>query len=608
MGAAGEAFWWDKRITTPKSTSHILTVSGRNAGGAVSTSLSPFADMPSLSFRSLRPAPFLVVVLLVLAGQLAHATGRPPDDVQDRLRARVEAVDRTGAMTVGPERVLVGPAVARYYRGAGFEPAWTGPEGPTPQADSLLAVLRDAHHDGLRPADYHVSTIDSLARHLRGQRREGQPMGARALADFELLCTDAFLLYSAHLLGGRVDPVELVPTWNLDRRQQNLVERLREALQDNSIRATLQHLRPSHPRYNAFRRTLARYRLQAQQGGWSTIPGGPALEEGMRDERVPDLRRLLQATGDLSADAPSDALLFNDPLRQAVGRFQERHGLVVDGVVGPATRAAMNVPIEERIRQIEVNLERGRWLPRSLGDPHVLVNIADFWLRVVENGRYALQMRVVAGTRYRQTPVFSGEISYLVFNPYWYVPDRIAVEDKLPDFQRNPALVSRFGYEVFDGWGAGAKRVDPAAIAWDSLSASRFPYRLRQKPGPANALGRVKFMLPNAHNVYLHDTPERSDFHKMVRTFSSGCIRVEYPVDLALYLLDSNGGWTRERIEDMMQGDAERAVVLRRKMPVHLLYWTAWMEDEDTVHFRKDIYGRDEAVARALAAPPSPRI
>jgi murein L,D-transpeptidase YcbB/YkuD len=266
----------------------------------------------------------------------------------------------------------------------------------------------------------------------------------------------------------------------------------------------------------------------------------------------------------------------------------------------------MNVPVDERLRQMEVNLERWRWLPRSLGDPHVLVNIADFWLRVVEDGRPALQMRVVVGTQYRQTPIFSDEISYLVFNPYWHVPRRIAVEDKLPEFQRTPALVSRLGFEVLEGWGSDTKVVDPATVEWDQLSPSTFPYRLRQRPGPANALGRVKFMLPNPYNVYLHDTPARSLFDETERSFSSGCIRVEHPVDLALYLLKPNDGWTRERVEAAMGKATERSVVLRRKVPVHLLYWTAWMEDADTVHFRTDIYDRDGAVARALAAPPEP--
>ena len=318
------------------------------------------------------------------------------------------------------------------------------------------------------------------------------------------------------------------------------------------------------------------------------------------------LRRRLRATGDLTGPPASDSFRFDATLRRAIARFQERHGLAIDGVVGPTTRAALNVPVEARLRQIEVNMERWRWLPRDLGDPHVRVNIADFWLRVVEGGAPALQMRVVVGTRYRQTPVFSDRISYLVFNPYWHVPPRIATQDKLPEFRRDPSLVSRLGFELLDGWGSDARIVDPSTIDWGRLSAANFPYHLRQRPGPANALGRVKFMFPNRHNVYLHDTPARSLFGRTERGFSSGCIRVERPVDLATYLLRDNDGWTEARVRTAMSQTTEQTVVLRRKVPVHLLYWTAWPED-GSLHFRTDIYRRDEAVASALAAPPSPR-
>jgi murein L,D-transpeptidase YcbB/YkuD len=213
---------------------------------------------------------------------------------------------------------------------------------------------------------------------------------------------------------------------------------------------------------------------------------------------------------------------------------------------------------------------------------------------------------VVVGTRYRQTPVFSDRLSYLVFNPYWHVPPRIATQDRLPEFRRDPSLVSRLGFEVLDGWGPDARTVDPSTIDWGRLSADNFPYRLRQRPGPANALGRVKFMFPNRHNVYLHDTPARSLFGRTERGFSSGCIRVERPVDLATYLLRDNEGWTEARVRSEMSRSTERTVVLQQKVPVHLLYWTAWPED-GTLHFRNDIYRRDEAVASALAAPPAPR-
>ena len=555
-----------------------------------------------------RLAPLLRVLGPILLVGVLSAPAPPPDDVQTLLRLRIEAAESASspAMVAADERVRAAPTVARYYRETGFEPGWTGPDGPTPLVDSLLAALRAADREGLRPADYHVAAIDSLRRHLQARADAGASMDPRALADFELLCTDAFLLYGTHLLRGRLDPEALVPTWTLDRRRADLTEHLRSALQSGTVRAALRQLRPPQPGYAAFRRAYARYRRLAERGGWPTVPEGPALEEGVEDERVPVLRRRLRATGDLTGPPASNPFRLDAALRRAIARFQERHGLAIDGVVGPATRAALNVPVEARLRQIEVNMERWRWLPRDLGDPHVRVNIADFWLRVVEGGAPVLQMRVVVGTRYRQTPVFSDRLSYLVFNPYWHVPPRIATQDRLPEFQRDPSLVSRLGFEVLDGWGPDARVVDPSTIDWGRLSADNFPYRLRQRPGPANALGRVKFMFPNRHNVYLHDTPARSLFGRTERGFSSGCIRVERPVDLATYLLRDNEDWTEARVRSEMSRSTERTVVLQQKVPVHLLYWTAWPED-GTLHFRNDIYRRDEAVASALAAPPAPR-
>ena len=497
-------------------------------------------------------------------------------------------------------RLLASASLARYYRTQNFAPAWTDSDGPTAHADRLIAALRDARDDGLRPADYHTSRIDSLRRRLHARNEEALPLDART--DFELLCTNAFLLYSSHLLTGRLDPVEIVPSWNVGHRHADLTHQLEDALGKASVRTVLDRLRPSHLEYAGFRRALARYRTLADQGGWPSIPDGPKIEEGTQDARVPLIRQRLQATGDLTGDAPSTAVAFTDTLRRAVSRFQERHGLDVDGIVGPETRRAMNVPVEDRIRQIVVNLERHRWLPRNLGTPHVLVNIADFWLRVVEDDSTALQMRVVVGTRFRQTPVFSDRISYLVFNPYWHVPPGIATADQLPLFQEDPSLVSELGFEVFDGWGPNATPVDPSSIPWDSLSASNFPYHLRQRPGPHNPLGQVKFMFPNPHDVYLHDTPARSLFDRQERCFSSGCVRVEHPAELASFLLRPHEEWTADRVREVMGEGPPKTVRLKQPVPVHLLYWTAWME-EGALHFREDVYDRDDAVASALAAP-----
>ena len=487
-----------------------------------------------------------------------------------------------------------------------MEPKWITSSGPTAQADSLLAVLRDADQDGLRPSDYHVATLDSLREHLRRAASGNRSMDGRRLADFELLCTDAFLLYGRHLLQGRVDPVELVPTWTLDRRQRDLAQRLDEAVEQGTIRSALNDLRPNQSGYHALRRALQRYRDIAAAGGWPTVPDGPKLEVGVEHDQVEALRARLRATDDLTVDSSAVPRQFDDALRAAVVQFQERHGLEADGVVGPASRAALNVPVDRRIQQIEINLERWRWLPEDLGNPHVLVNIAGFQLRVMADGEEQLSMRVVTGRPYRQTPIFSDEISYLAFSPYWNVPHRLASQDKLPEFQRNPALVSQQGFEVFQGWGA-TQPLDPATIDWKSLSASNFPYRLRQRPGPQNALGQVKFMFPNRHSVYLHDTPSQALFQRSARGFSSGCIRVERPVELATYLLRANEGWTPERVRRAMGQSQEQTVVLGEKVPVHLLYWTSWVEDGQ-VQFRNDIYQRDGAVASALdAVPPDPR-
>jgi murein L,D-transpeptidase YcbB/YkuD len=485
------------------------------------------------------------------------------------------------------------------------EPNWTGPSGPTALADSLIAVLRDADRDGLRPGDYHVEILDSLRTALRRDARSGGGLNERQLADFELLATDAFLLYGRHLLQGRVDPVELTPTWTLSRRQTDLLQRLEDALEEGTIREALYDLRPEQPGYARLVEALRRYRRLAAEGGWPSVPDGPTLERGSEGDRVATLRARLRASGDRTGEEAATPASFDETLERAVVRFQERHGLEADGVVGPASLAALNRPVEDRIRQIEVNLERWRWLPEDLGSRYVLVNIAGFHLRVMEEGTDVMQMRVVTGRPYRQTPVFSDQISYLSFSPYWHVPHSLATRDKLPDFQKNPALVAQQGFDVFRGWEAGAQPVDPSTIDWQSLSAANFPYRLRQRPGPQNALGQVKFMFPNRHSVYLHDTPSRTLFERSERGFSSGCIRVERPAALAEYLLRDNEGWGPERIAAAMTQSQEQTVVLREKVPVHLLYWTAWVED-GRIQFRGDVYQRDPGVAAALAATPPP--
>jgi murein L,D-transpeptidase YcbB/YkuD len=249
-------------------------------------------------------------------------------------------------------------------------------------------------------------------------------------------------------------------------------------------------------------------------------------------------------------------------------------------------------------------MERWRWLPEDLGERHVLVNAAAYELEAVEGGEPVLTMRAIVGRPYRQTPVFSDRISYMVFSPYWHVPHTLAVQDQLPLQKQDPGYFRRMGIRVFRGWGADAAEVNPDSVGWSRVTAKGFPFRLRQDPGPQNALGRVKFMFPNPYNVYLHDTPARELFRKQTRNFSSGCIRVEEARTLALWLLRGETAWTPERVDRAMEAGREETARLTKAIPVHLLYWTAWAEEEGTIQFRPDIYGRDEPVARAMDRSP----
>jgi murein L,D-transpeptidase YcbB/YkuD len=275
--------------------------------------------------------------------------------------------------------------------------------------------------------------------------------------------------------------------------------------------------------------------------------------------------------------------------------------------VGPNTLAALNETVEERLRQIEVNMERWRWLPRSLGDRFIRVNIADFKMELTEAGQRVIDMRVMVGKDYRRTPVFSDIMTYLVINPHWNIPRDLALEDKIPRIRDDPDYLAEHKIRVLSGWGSDAVELDPSTVDWVGITATNFSMRLRQDPGPTNALGRIKFMFPNRFNVYLHDTPSKDLFEHPVRAFSSGCIRLEEPIDLAEYLLRGYPEWTRPAIIAAIETGEEKTLRLLEPIPVHILYCTAWVGDGGEVHFRRDIYGRDKAVADALRSlPPTP--
>lgn len=526
----------------------------------------------------------------------------PTDAITDRIRAGVEVATRgqSAFIFVGDERLHAATELPRFYRGRGFEPAWVNELGPRTVADSLLWALEGAVLEGLDPSHYHVGRIrDTYAEVIRN-RRNRRPLDATVLAELDLMMTDAFLVYASHLSRGRVDPTTMHPEWTVTRGSQDLVPRLDMALASGRVGETLASLLPVHPGYDRLRRALAEHRRVMAHGGWPTLPGR-TLAVGMTDPAVALLRERLRATGDLTTRARRGREeVFDAELEAAVRRFQSRHALEPDGMVRLETSAVMNVPVEERIRELERNMERWRWLPQDLGDRHIIVNIAGLEMHVIDGDSSIFQSRVLVGQRYRKTPVFSDRMTYMVLNPTWTIPPGILEEDKLPLIRQDRTYLARNNIQIL---GANGRAVDPSTIDFDRLTGQT-GYRFRMDPGPENPLGRVKFMFPNQHHIYLHDTPDHDDFDRTGGAVSSGCIRVERSLELAELLLADSPGWDRARIDAALDIPGERTISLRRPLPIHLLYWTAWVAPDGEVHFRRDIYDRDTALDDALRSPP----
>ncbi len=482
----------------------------------------------------------------------------------------------------------------RFYEQQAYLPVWWDPltGQRKPAADDLLEILAQSPRHGLDPADYHVDT-------LRAYWSVSEPAG---IAMRDLLLTDAFLAYARHLHSGRHAPRALDPGWRIERQPLDAGELLRRVVDSADFRAQVERLAPLHSGYHRLQVSLQQYQQLAAGPSWPLVVGGPLLRPGERDIRVRDLRERLRLEG-YSVGEGYDDFLYDADLEAGVKQFQLRHGLKVDGVLGAGTVAALNVRPEQRIWQILLNMERWRWLPRDLGEHYLMVNMAGFNLRAVEQDRTRLDMRVIIGTAYRSTPAFIGRLNHLVVNPEWNVPKTILREDIIPRQRENPDYLASQRIQVLDGWQPGAEEIDPAAVDWQAIDPTRFPYRLRQKPGPTNSLGRVKFMLPNEYDIYLHDTPNRQLFAETVRTFSSGCIRVEQPLELAEYLLASGGKWDTEQLRALIESGVTRTILLPEVIPVYILYWTAWVDDEGRTHFVDDIYGLDRSMLGDNASP-----
>jgi murein L,D-transpeptidase YcbB/YkuD len=555
----------------------------------------------------------LLSLTLAAAVASAAACGRKPERPE---AASAGARDSKSEGTLRPRLDATPPYVAAddgagerhwktvraFYEANGFKPVWVLDGKPTSQAQALLASVRKAEAEGLRLAEYDLPDPGQVAKAASWNPLKSG-MDDDAAADLELRLSYAFVKYASHLASGRTDPKSVDGHWFVTPRKVDAAAVLKQALDSGKPEDTLRSLAPQHPQYERLRETLARYRDIAARGGWQALPDGLRLKPGARGPQVALLRARLAATGDLAEAAPAatpaasagaPAGVYDESVRAAVKHFEQRHGLNADGLLDRETVREMNVPVEARIQQLTLNMERWRWLPESLGERHILVNVPTYQLDVYENGQVVLPMRVVAGKKDNPTPIFMDKMENVVFSPFWNVPPNIARNETIPAAMRDPGYLSRNDMELVKG----GRVVNPWSVGWSAVAAG--DYTFRQRPGRKNALGHVKFLFPNQFDVYLHDTPADNLFARTERGFSHGCVRVEKPEELAQYVLRGQPEWTPERIQAAMHAGTEKWVALKEPLPVYILYMTAWVDPDGTIQFREDIYGHDEKQQKLL--------
>ncbi|MGB0922482.1 MAG: L,D-transpeptidase family protein [Alphaproteobacteria bacterium] len=482
------------------------------------------------------------------------------------------------AQTAATGPYLAPQAVKNFYAASGDGKVWENGK----QYTALLHGLEALRDHGLNPDHYHYEALAALT---------------NAPAKREKLATDAWFSAASHMIYGKLDPLTIEPDWTAARRKVDLATKLRTALESGNVATSLEELAPQQPGYEKLRQELARLRkLPVNHTTRIQIQDGPTLRAGDQGERVQQLRHRLIELGHLT-QSDITRPTFDAQTDAAVKAFQSHEGLDSDGLVGAATREALNRTVGSKIGQIRVNLERWRWLPDELGRRHIRVNIADFNLTTWENGAAVKTHRTIVGKAYRKTPVFSGSIRYVVFNPWWETPNSIARKDKLPAFQKDPSSVSKLGFEVLDNKG---QKINPDTINWRNYSGSNFPFRLRQSPGPQNALGQVKIMFPNQHSVYIHDTPNRELFNRSTRAMSSGCVRTQHPLDLTAWLLMETPAWPKEAQDIALASGKETRADLNAPVPVHVLYSTVVADADGRIRYLNDVYERDAAVFDAL--------
>lgn len=519
-------------------------------------------------------------LFMSLAFGAAAATAAPsPVEVAVQIH---ELVGPAATQGIAGEPVLAAELRAVYAAFAD-RPLWQLDPSADSRRRALEALLGAVATHGIVASDVHLKAIAALA----------GGGTARIVAERDVLLTDALLRYATELRRGAVAGSALGPDWHIAPDPFNPVSAVIAALRSEGFAEFLRVLPPADPHYEKLRQALQSYREIARRGGWTPIPGKDELKLDGRDPRMAVLRDRLAAEGELPAATHREEI---GRIATAVRLFQATHGLEADGRVGRKTLAALNVSADERVEQIAANLERWRHVPRDFGRTYVAVNLADASLDLVEDGATVFRTRVIIGDVRHPSPDIRAMITGVTFNPPWNVPPSIAIKEMLPRLRRDPGYLAANDIVI-----VGRDNGDPFGlhVDWRRISGQAFPFRLQQRPGAKNSLGVIKLEMPNAWDVYLHDTPVKALFQRAQRGFSHGCVRVQEPAELARRLLD-DPAWDAEAMRQAVAAGVTHTVVLRRPVPVYLLYWTVFVDADGAVDFRDDIYSRDAPIERAL--------
>lgn len=506
--------------------------------------------------------------------------------------------------------------LSQFYADNDYQGVWSKDNQLLPIAVDYINQINTAYSDGLDPYDYQLASINKLVTNLNKAQKEDKnsPYIATLLAQLDITLTDSFLTYASDLANGKYNSKVYYPTWEIKKHNINFLKVLSDALSNNNINKAIDALRPPYSGYIKLQHSLALYQQLALDGGWEKINLGgaktKALKLGSHGKAVTLLKKRLIATGELEDEAELKNDKYDEATLKAVKLYQKNNGLSVTGVVDSITLDELNLSVASRIAEIEKNMDRIRWLPRNLGGRYVWVNIPDYKLDVIESGRIIDTMRVVVGRYLHQSCVLHSTITYLEINPYWLVPHNIGVKELLPKLQKDVNFLARNNIQVFAISDRYYKNpIDPTTVDWADLSTKGFPYKFRQDIGADNSLGHVKFMFSNNCGIYLHDTDRngKSLFARDYRSLSHGCIRIQKPIDFATYLLKNQTSSAtrleRSGILATIDTGKNKRIVLSHPIPVHIVYFTSFVDEDGALQFRPDIYEVDKAVKFAVVLP-----